>query len=486
MKRLTAPVLLLILFVSTLPLAGAFTDDADIGDSYRTAVAEMAEKKIINGFEDGSFKPSETLTRAQAAKILCVLLEGAEKADALTKTETGFADVPASHWAAKYVAYCADRKIVAGVGGGSFDPDGELSGAAFAKMLLVAYGADASQYTGEGWVTNVQCALPDAFLNNQLKNIGVRALPRQEAAQMAWNALYKAAADEAAAKDMPSRPLPNGVPERLRLLAVGNSFSIDSFYQHLRPLLLSAGVKDVTIGVIYYGGCSLQTHVKLTFGGTEKYTYYKQNTSKIVKQYNVGFDVGLMDEDWDIISFQQSPDPVYQPAKNILMHYVQQRRPNANFVWSHVWAHAKTSKKSTFVDFWDGDQDKMYNGITACVQRYAATDPRIRFIVPVGTAIQNARTSFIGDHLDRDTYHLNRGIGRYVASLTWCCKLTGLQPEQIPYRPDAALKKYMPKHLSADTPGILDALEKAAKESVKNALANPTAVTQSQYTTVPK
>ena len=485
MKRLFALLLALVLLVSATPLAGAFTDDAGMDDNYKTAVEEMAQQKIISGFTDGSFKPEATLTRAQAAKILCVLLEGAEKAETLTKTETGFSDVPASHWAAKYVAYCVDKGIVAGVGGGRFDPDGELSGAAFAKMLLVAYGGDSAEFTGEGWVTNVQKALPDGFLNNRLKKIGVRALPRQEAAQMAWNALFKAAADEAAAKDMASRPLPTGVPESIKVLAVGNSFSIDSYYQHLRPLLLSAGVKDVTVGVIYYGGCSLQTHVKLTMGGEEKYTYYKQNTSKIVKQYNVGFDVGLMDEDWDIISFQQSPDPTYQPAKNLLMYYVQQRRPTANFVWNHVWAHAAESKKKTFTEFWDGDQTKMYNGITDCVQRYAATDPRIRFIVPVGTAIQNARTSFLGDHLDRDTYHLNRGIGRYIASLTWCCKLTGLPPEQIPYRPDAALKKYMPKHLSADTPGILDALEQVAKESVKNALANPTAVTQSKFTTAP-
>ena len=79
MKRLAALVLTLLLFVNTLPLAAAFTDDASIDDGFKKAVAKMSDAKIINGFEDGSFKPKETLTRAQAAKILCVALEGADQ-----------------------------------------------------------------------------------------------------------------------------------------------------------------------------------------------------------------------------------------------------------------------------------------------------------------------------------------------------------------------------------------------------------------------
>ena len=121
MKKLFALLLALILLLSALPLAGAFSDDASIDDSFKKAVAAMSDAKIIGGFTDGSFKPTETLTRAQAAKILCVMLEGTEKAEALTKTETGFADVPASHWAAKYIAYCVENRIVAGVGDGKFD-----------------------------------------------------------------------------------------------------------------------------------------------------------------------------------------------------------------------------------------------------------------------------------------------------------------------------------------------------------------------------
>ena len=51
-----------------------FTDSADINDYAKNAVAYMSEFGIISGFDDGSFKPNENCTRAQAAKILCKIL----------------------------------------------------------------------------------------------------------------------------------------------------------------------------------------------------------------------------------------------------------------------------------------------------------------------------------------------------------------------------------------------------------------------------
>jgi hypothetical protein len=44
-------------------------------------------------------------------------------------------------------------------------------------------------------------------------------------------------------------------------------------------------------------------------------------------------------------------------------------------------------------------------------------------LIPSGTAIQNARTSFVGDHMNRDGYHLNLILGRYTASCTWYEKI---------------------------------------------------------------
>ena len=490
MKRWIACFLAALLLLSALPLAGAaFTDEDKIRSDYKAAVAEMAEKKIINGFEDGSFKPSETLTRAQAAKILCVLLEGEEKANALTKTETGFADVPASHWAAKFVAYCAEKGIVAGVGDGKFNPDGKLSFAAFAKMLLVACGEDGAQFTGAEWTAAVKKAAPNAFLNYKIEEFSDRDLPRQQAAQLAWNAQFSREANEAATKDMESRPYPTAtsIPKSLKIISLGSSFSNNCVLGYTYEMLKDVGVEDLTLACSYASGASLSTYIKGIKDSEETtFTYYKRNGDKWKTNKKWTLDQELADEDWDIVSFMQTPSKTYQPMKNYLMYYVQKTHPNANFVWNVIWAHSNRSKQSAFVKSWNGDQMGMYSGMVQLARQYVEPDPRIRAIIPVGTAIQNARTSFIGDNLDRDTYHLNKSIGYYIASMMWTCKLLGVTPDQIKYVPKDGLLENPPHGFDKDTPGLSEALVAVAKESVANALANPYEVTPSKLTEAPK
>ena len=495
MKRGIAAILAALLFGSLLSLTGAaFTDEKSIEADFRAAVKEMAERKILGGFTDGSFKPKQTLTRAQAAKILCVMLEGEEKANALTKTETGFADVPATHWAARFVAYCVDKNIVAGVGDGRFDPDGKLSSAAFAKMLLVAYGADASKMTGADWIAGVKEAAKPTILAHNVKGFGTAALSRQEAAQMAYNALFYAESQAAKTQKDTSRELPTSVPESLKVLAIGNSFSNDCILGYLWPMMKDVGVKALTIGNLYHGGCSLQMHTGYALEEKKAYRYYKRTDKdskwNSPKDNTSTLDDPLKDEQWDAITFQHGQsrfgmEEYYQPDLDVLLYYVQRSQPKAIFGWNFVWAAPQGCTKTNVVQYYGGDQMKMYNMSVAATKNKILTEPRIKFVLPVGTAIQNARTSFLGDHLDRDGYHLNKGIGRYIASMTWCCMLTGASPDQVKYLPEALLD-YLPEGLNKDTPGMLDKLGEIARESVKNALAKPYEITQSQLTTALK
>lgn len=52
-----------------------FTDSEDISDYAKNAVSYMVRYGIINGFEDGSFRPAEGCTRAQVAKIIDLFLQ---------------------------------------------------------------------------------------------------------------------------------------------------------------------------------------------------------------------------------------------------------------------------------------------------------------------------------------------------------------------------------------------------------------------------
>ena len=80
-----------------------------------------------------------------------------DDAENLTTNSTVFSDVAANRWSAGYIGYCVQQGILAGTGNGNFNPEGELTGLAFAKMLLVALGYDPAieQYVGNDWAVNV-------------------------------------------------------------------------------------------------------------------------------------------------------------------------------------------------------------------------------------------------------------------------------------------------------------------------------------------
>ena len=191
MKRLLALALTVLMLLSAIPVAGAasFKDAADITFTNKEAVDIMSDLKVFSGFPEGDFQPKELLTRAQAAKILCCLALGNTAADALPAGGSTFSDVPASHWANKYVEYCASKGIVSGVGSGKFDPNGKLVGLAFGKMLLVALGEDAAQFTGDAWAENVTTKLHEKHLDYGV-TVDDKEITRQTACRLALNTLF--------------------------------------------------------------------------------------------------------------------------------------------------------------------------------------------------------------------------------------------------------------------------------------------------------
>ena len=85
----------------------------------------------------------------------------------------------------------------------------------------------------------------------------------------------------------------------------------------------------------------------------------------------------------------------------------------------------------------------------------------ISFVIPAGTAVQNARVPLGDTLIGDDNVHLN-ALGDYVAGLTWFAKLTGMSIDNITYTPNT------------DIANKLDTIKKA----VKDAIANPYTVTK--------
>ena len=189
MKKLLALVLALVMSMSLVTISNAaYADDADV--DYSEAVEVLSTVGVFAGGDGNKFNPKEELTREQAAKIVAYLDLGEKTAEGLVGTGI-FSDVAATRWSAGYVAYCAQAGYVSGIGNKQFDPQGKLTGLQFAKMLLCALGYDASKETLEGadWAINTAKLASTNDLFDGISKNPSAVLTREEAAQMALNAL---------------------------------------------------------------------------------------------------------------------------------------------------------------------------------------------------------------------------------------------------------------------------------------------------------
>ena len=194
MKKFLSLVLALVMTMSLVTVsAGAkdFTDSSKI--NYSEAVDVMSAAKVIDGYAEGDFRPTATLTRGAAAKIICNMILGPTTASALVADAAPYKDVPANHTFAGYIAYCQKTGIISGYADGTFKPANTLTGYAFMKMLLGALGykADVEGYTSPNWSINVAKQAINAGLNKGLKGDfnGVKAVNREEACLYAFNTL---------------------------------------------------------------------------------------------------------------------------------------------------------------------------------------------------------------------------------------------------------------------------------------------------------
>ena len=191
MKNLKKVLALVLAFACafTMFASAAFTDQADIKvDS--DVVDTLVSLGIVEGFEDGSFQPNATVTRAQMAKMIYVLRTGNSDASAYNDDKTSFTDI-GTHWARGYIKYCQSLNIIAGKSTTKFDPNGNVTAQEAAKMLLVTLGYDAQKagLVGAGWASKTNALADEAGLLDDVNTSFTAACPRQYAAQLIYNAI---------------------------------------------------------------------------------------------------------------------------------------------------------------------------------------------------------------------------------------------------------------------------------------------------------
>ena len=135
-KKVLAIVLALVMALGMiLPATAAsrFTDVA--GHWAESYIEKWADKGVINGYPDGSFRPDRYITRAEVAKVLALAYEMPLDIDAYD-----FTDVTDKDWYYAHVQACASYDVINGYPDGSFNPDGFISRSEAVKMVCLAAG----------------------------------------------------------------------------------------------------------------------------------------------------------------------------------------------------------------------------------------------------------------------------------------------------------------------------------------------------------
>ena len=174
----------------TMFASAAFTDQADIKvDS--EVVDTLTALGVVEGFEDGSFQPNGTVTRAQMAKMIYVLRTGKSDASAYNDDKTSFTDIN-GHWARGYIKYCQSLGVIAGKSSTKFCPNEKVTAQEAAKMLLVTLGYDATKagLVGSNWASKTNALADEAGLLKDVSTAFTAACPRQYAAQLIYNAIF--------------------------------------------------------------------------------------------------------------------------------------------------------------------------------------------------------------------------------------------------------------------------------------------------------
>ena len=260
----------------------------------------------------------------------------------------------------------------------------------------------------------------------------------------------------------------------LKVLAIGNSFS-NNTTRFLYDIAKAEGVENIVLGRLYIGGCSLEKHVLCANTNAAEYKYYKNTTGSWETIENSTLLYGLQDEEWDIITMQQQSGrsglaDSYDPYLTQLIEYVHtyKTNPDAKLVWHMTWAYQNDSTQSAFATY-ANNQDTMYQAIVLATQEKIVNNEAFSGIIPAGTAVQNARTSFFGDTLTKDGYHLN-DLGEVIGGYMWYVAFVG---------------KPLDGTIKLDRiPGSIALSEEnraVIAEAVNNALKTPFEVTKSSY-----
>ena len=116
--------------------------DVPYGHRNYAHINTLVELGIINGYSDSTFRPNNTLTRAQAAIMIARAIGLSTEG-----VSSNFSDVPSTHAAYKFISAAQNAGIINGYSDGTFRPNASITRAQIAIMVQRAFQVQASGTT---------------------------------------------------------------------------------------------------------------------------------------------------------------------------------------------------------------------------------------------------------------------------------------------------------------------------------------------------
>lgn len=185
-KVISATAALTLSASSFAAFAVSFPDVEDTA-SYAQAVQELSALDIISGYEDGTFKADNLVTRAEITKMI-VDARNEGKAAAAAGSSTKFSD-STGHWAAGYISTGVTDGFISGYSDTEFGPDDNVTYVQAQKMLVAAVGYDTYAQANGGWPGGYKMYANSLEITDGISANDDDQLTRAQVAQMIDNAM---------------------------------------------------------------------------------------------------------------------------------------------------------------------------------------------------------------------------------------------------------------------------------------------------------
>lgn len=227
----------------------------------------------------------------------------------------------------------------------------------------------------------------------------------------------------------------------LKIMILGSSRSVNAFHFLYQAFKDQMPEQELVLGIMYYSGCSMSMHTEFIQTNQSVYRYYLNTDGVWSYQSDVHMDVGLTDQNWDVILLQAGTgdleNEMNKPCREFITEYVDSRISHPHTFWWHsTWFNSTNpalfDPSKTKLDPTKINQSKqLQDGIDAA-KAYVLKDPMFAGRITSGTPMMYAlkKLQIPEVELYRDHTHLS-DYGCLLVGYSFYTQFTGKPVTQI-------------------------------------------------------